>query len=80
DGHFREDIIGMRDERIEGRDHLLKKVMANGKSLLPLVSLQDIQGRFKKNFASLDEKYKSIRDPDPYPVELSRRLAALQNK
>lgn len=80
DGHFLEDIIGMRDERIEGGDHLLKKVMADGKSLLPPVSLQDIQGRFKKNFASLDEKYKSIRDPVPYPVKLSRRLAALQNK
>ncbi len=80
DGHFLEDIIGMRDEKIEGGHHLLKKVMANGKSLLPPVSLQDIQGRFKNNFSSLDEKYKSIRDPDPYPVKLSRRLAALQNK
>jgi nicotinate phosphoribosyltransferase len=80
DGHFLEDIIGMRDERIEGGGHLLKKVMDNGKSLLPPVSLQDIQGCFKNNFSSLDEKYKSIRDSDPYPVKLSRRLAALQNK
>ena len=79
-GQFLEDIIGIRAERIEGADHLLKKVMANGKSLVPPVSLQDIQGRFKKNFSLLDEKYKSIRDPAPYPVKLSRRLAALQNK
>jgi len=80
DGHFLEDIIGMRAERIEGGEYLLKKVMANGKSIGPPVSLQDIQGCFKKNFSSLDEKYKSIRDPDPYPVKLSHRLADLQNK
>jgi nicotinate phosphoribosyltransferase len=79
-GHFLEDIIGMRAERIEKADHLLKKVMANGKSLVPPMSLQDIQDNFKKNFSSLDEKYKSLRDPGTYPVKLSRRLAALQDK
>jgi nicotinate phosphoribosyltransferase len=79
-GQLLKDIIGIRAERIEGADHLLKKVMANGKSLVPPKSLQDIQDFFKKNFSSLDEKYKAIRDPVTYPVELSRRLAALQNK
>jgi nicotinate phosphoribosyltransferase len=79
-GYFLEDIIGVRAESVEGADHLLTKVMAKGKSLMPPVSLQDIQNRFKKSFSLLDEKYKSIRDPETYPVKLSRRLTALQNK
>jgi nicotinate phosphoribosyltransferase len=79
-GRYSEDIIGQRDEIIAEGKPLLEKVMENGKLLCPHPQLQVLQERFKKNFAALDDGYKSIQDHKAYPVKLSTRLQNLQKK
>ncbi len=77
-GRYTEDIIGLRDESIQDGRPLLEKVMEDGKILRAHPALQAVQDRFKKNFSSLDDRYKSIEDHNAYPVKLSRRLEQLQ--
>ncbi len=78
EGRYTEDIIGLRDESIEGGRPLLEKVMADGKILRPPPSLQATQAKFKESFTLLNDRYKSIKDHNAYPVKLSRRLEELQ--
>jgi len=78
EGRYTEDIIGLRDESIEGGRPLLEKVMADGKILRPPPSLQATQAKFKESFILLNDRYKSIEDHNAYPVKLSRRLEELQ--
>jgi nicotinate phosphoribosyltransferase len=77
-GRFVEDVIGLRDDTIEDGRPLLEKVMGNGKTLHPPLTLQEIRDRFKANFSLLDDKYKSIDAAVSYPVTLSPRLAERQ--
>jgi nicotinate phosphoribosyltransferase len=77
-GQYQEDIVGLRNERIDGAVPLLEKVMEGGKIRRLHSPLQAIQDRFKNNFSSLPDTYKSIREYTPYPVRLSRRLEELQ--
>lgn len=77
-GRYVEDTVGMRDEIIDGSKPLLESVMENGKSLHPFPPLCAVQERFKENFSSLDEKYKSLYGNILYPVKFSRRLVELQ--
>lgn len=77
-GQFLEDIIGTRDETIEAACPLLEPVMQDGKLLRKHPSLEEIRERFRKNFAALDEKYKTLDGAHLYPVKLSARLSALQ--
>ncbi len=78
EGRYLEDIIGLRNESMEDGRPLLEKVMADGQILRAHPALQAVQDRFKKNFSSLDDRYKSIEDHNAYPVKLSRRLEELQ--
>jgi len=77
-GMYHEDIIGLRDETIEGGKPLLEKVMEDGKLVHLHPSLQKIRERFSKNFACLDDRYKSIQNDADYPVSVSQPLKALQ--
>jgi nicotinate phosphoribosyltransferase len=77
-GRYLEDIIGLRDDIVDQGTPLLKTVMENGKILKPHPPLQAIQESFKKNFALLDDRYKSILEYKPYPVKLSNHLNMLQ--
>jgi nicotinate phosphoribosyltransferase len=77
-GQFLEDIIGTRNETIEAACPLLEPVMQDGKLLRKHPSLEEIRERFRKNFAALDEKYKTLDGAHLYPVKLSARLTALQ--
>jgi nicotinate phosphoribosyltransferase len=79
-GRYLEDIIGLRDDIINQSRPLLKIVMENGKMLQPHPSLQTIRDRFKKNFALLDDRYKSIFEHNAYPVTLSNSLQKLQER
>ena len=74
------DLIGVRDETIEDSQPLLRKVMENGSRLYTSPTLQEIQNQFKQNFSSLEEKYKNIHATQRYPVKLSSRLKALQER
>ncbi|MBW1847778.1 MAG: nicotinate phosphoribosyltransferase [Deltaproteobacteria bacterium] len=77
-GMYQEDIIGLRNETIEGGKPLLEKVMKDGKRVHPHPSLQEIRKRFSKNFSCLDDRYKMIQDAPDYPAKISRSLKALQ--
>jgi nicotinate phosphoribosyltransferase len=79
-GRYVEDTIGQRDESISEGKPLIGKVMEDGKILRPHPQLQMLQETFKKNFASLDETYKSIDDHKAFPVKLSTRLQKLQKE
>ncbi|MEA1946295.1 MAG: nicotinate phosphoribosyltransferase [Thermodesulfobacteriota bacterium] len=79
-GRYLEDIIGLRDDIMDQGKPLLKKVMENGEILQSHPPLQTIQDRFKKNFALLDDRYKSILEHNAYPVKLSSPLQTLQER
>jgi nicotinate phosphoribosyltransferase len=80
-GRLKRDVIGLRDDVIRGSEPLLKKFMAKGEVIGRMPSLPQIQKRFLKEFAALDEKYKAIQGRAPaFPVSLSPRLRRLQNK
>ena len=77
---YLEDILGLRDEKIDDMQTLLEKVMEDGKCIGTNPSIEEIRNEFKNNFSFLDEKYKSLRDTETYPVKLSSRLLDLQKK
>lgn len=80
DGRFSEDVIGTRDETMEDARPLLEPVMKDGKLVRAHPSLNEIRERFKAGFSALDETHKRLHDPLPYPVKVSDRLKALQDK
>ncbi|MDJ0990443.1 MAG: nicotinate phosphoribosyltransferase [Desulfobacterales bacterium] len=77
-GHFREDVIGCRDEEMEGAAKLLMPVMAGGRRLAPDLPLAALRRRFEEGFTALDARYKDIHSYTVYPVRISPRLEALQ--
>ena len=77
-GGYLEDIIGLRDDRIEDTETLLEPVMENGKATRPHPSLQELRQQFKDSFSALDRTYKALNDPPSYPVRLSPRLEQRQ--
>jgi len=79
-GRLKNDIIGLRDDRLPG-EPLLQRVVSRGKVTARLPSLPEIRQRFLDEFARLDEKYKGIEGKGPhYPVRFSPRLRRLQAK
>ena len=79
-GRFIGDIIGTRDETMDNATALLKPVMKNGRLVGPMPPLSDIRVNFSKNFKRLDDCYKRLENADSYPVAVSDRLKALQEK
>lgn len=78
-GKLKKDIIGLRDEHLEG-EKILKKVMKDGKRETIPDSLDMIRDRFYKEFSELADDYKKIKDPAHYPVELGPGLQKLQKE
>lgn len=79
-GRLTEDIIGTRDETIEGARALLEPAMQHGALLRKHPSPGEIRERFQTRFAALDDAHKRLTDPLPYPVKLSERLKALHKE
>jgi nicotinate phosphoribosyltransferase len=79
DGRLEKDIIGLRNENINGED-LLKPVMENGQRLQPAEALDDIRQRFADEFSRLDDDIKAIEAPAQFPVDVSPELEKLQRK
>jgi len=77
-GYFAEDIIGLRDETIDGANPLLSRVMCQGERVGLSPALKDIRTAFKSNFSALPDKYKSIHQKHQYPVKLSEGLDMAQ--
>lgn len=79
EGEMEKDLIGLRGERLQGGEPLLRKVMDRGRITRPSPSLPEIQGTFREELGRLGDTYKKIKDEaDYYPVELSPRLESLQ--
>jgi nicotinate phosphoribosyltransferase len=73
------DIIGLEDEEIEG-ERLLKKVMKDGHITCELPTLEEVRKATLENLSELPEKYKRLRNPSSYPVELSNRLTKIRSQ
>ncbi|MBT0159143.1 nicotinate phosphoribosyltransferase [Candidatus Bathyarchaeota archaeon A05DMB-2] len=80
DGFYERDVIALADEKVEGAEPLLRKVMENGKLTYSLPSLEEIRTTAAANLAKLPEKYKQLTAAPEYPVEISPNLSALIRK
>lgn len=76
-GHFVKDVIGLQEESIAGGTPLLTPVMAEGRRSSAEPALEEVRERFREDFGRLDDRFKSLRNPPPYPVEVSARLERL---
>jgi len=79
DGKLIKDIISLRHEKGSG-EPLLKLVMRHGQRTDPPETLETLRNRFREEFEQLDNGYKAITDPEPFPVELSEDLKELQKE
>jgi len=79
-GFFRRDFIGLLGEEVADSESLLETVMKEGKRLLPRKPLPKIQERFREEFSLLPETYKDLEGNPNYPVEITPRLQALQDR
>ncbi|BBO69652.1 nicotinate phosphoribosyltransferase [Desulfosarcina alkanivorans] len=79
DGRFLGDVIGLRDDPPDGAAALLTPVMQKGRPVGPMPTLSEIRSRFSENFERLDDGHKRFTDPQPYPVQISDRLAEIQD-
>ncbi len=77
---YRRDVLACADERppSEDADPLLREVMSGGKQLAPPSSLQELREHFTREFVSLPGRYKALRSPPEYPVEISDSLDRLR--
>lgn len=81
EGKMEKDIIGLRDDQLQGGEPLLEKVMEKGKTIAQSPSLPQIQERFLEEFSKLEDKYKNLREGEEFfPVQLSPRLESLQTE
>lgn len=76
DGFYERDVIGLEDERIDGKS-LLIKVMSNGKIVYDLPELEDIKKTTLENLSKLPESYKKLKNAPNYPVKLGSGLEEL---
>ena len=74
DGMFVGDIIGIADEHEQRGAELLKLVMSNGEPVESLPTLPATQEHARQQLQSLPEIYKSLHNPENYPVRFSARL------
>lgn len=78
-GKMEGDTIAMREEQ-GGGEALLAPFMQKGERVNPSENLETLRQRFEDEFASLPERYKSLKEPPEYPVGLSRSLRECQEK
>jgi len=78
-GQLKNDFVTRRDENVADAEALLTQVMAQGKTVAPLPSLEQSRAAFLEEFSRLPEAVKSIRDPEHYSVEFSAALKELRD-
>jgi nicotinate phosphoribosyltransferase len=78
DGGYAADILGTRNEMIDGAEPLLIKVMENGLHIQAPPALQEIREKIQAGLLKLGGRYKILDHPDKYPIHLSRRLSEIQ--
>ena len=78
-GQLKNDFVTRRDENVADAEALLTQVMAQGKTVASLPSLEQSRAAFLEEFSRLPEAVKSIRNPEHYSVEFSAALKELRN-
>ena len=78
-GDYEKDVIALADEKMQG-DPLLVKVMAKGKIIYKLPSIDEIRLISAQNLSKLPAGYKAIIDAPAYVIELSQNLEKLITK
>jgi nicotinate phosphoribosyltransferase len=76
DGFYKEDILGLEEEKIEG-EPLLVCVMKDGKITYNFPKLDEIQKFLKENLERFPSKYKELKRRFTYPVKISPKLKRL---
>ncbi len=79
DGQLKNDCVTRRDESVPDAEPLLKKIMAQGKIVAPLPSLEQSRAAFLEEVSRLPEPMKSILNPEHYSVEFSAALKELRD-
>jgi nicotinate phosphoribosyltransferase len=74
-----QDIIALRNEQ-KGGEPLLKPVMKSGTRQRAPETLSVIRDRFSEEFEALDDRHKSMDNPELLPVRLSPGLQGLQEQ
>lgn len=77
-GYYVEDIVGLRDETLTGARPLLETVMSGGIPSAPPPALSFVRDACGRHLGALDNGYKDLTSPAPFPVRISPRLRALQ--
>jgi len=77
-GLYQKDIIGLLEDTVPDGKPLLQTVFKKGVPSKNNPSIDDIRGQCRQNLSKLPSKYKNLKNPGKYPVEISPRLSALQ--
>ncbi len=76
DGFYKEDILGLEDEKLEG-EPLLFCAMKDGRIIFPFPTLDEIRQYLKENLKRLPLKFKELKRRSIYPVKISPLLQKL---
>jgi nicotinate phosphoribosyltransferase len=74
------DVVGRSSECLEGARALQKPVMLGGKLIQPLPDVKEARERAAALLAALPERVRRIDSIEPYPVEYSAQLLALNKQ
>ena len=77
DGKLSRDVIGLQDDAPAGAEPVMEEVMRHGMRTSPQTPLEEIRERFRKEFESLEPRFKALNNPPRYPVSISPRLRRL---
>ncbi|HAA02972.1 MAG TPA: nicotinate phosphoribosyltransferase, partial [Syntrophobacteraceae bacterium] len=78
DGMMSHDVICLESESLAEARPLLEVFVRDGRRQRPSENLEDIRQRFRREWLTLPEPYRSIYPQDPYPVTVSPVLAKWQ--
>ena len=76
-GQFERDVVALREEDSPGGEPLLETVMEGGQKTRSSPTLAEMRDRFNQDFSRLDDHFKQLRNPPPYPVTYSPGLQRL---
>lgn len=77
---IRHDVISLDGEMAKGGEPLLATFMNAGKVTARMPALSEVRDRFFDEFARLGDRFKSVREPETYPVEISDDLRSLSER
>jgi nicotinate phosphoribosyltransferase len=78
-GMFKEDLVGIADEKLAGKP-LLKKVMEKGRVVADLPALAEIQKKTSREMAKVPPRVKGLLGSGHFPVKFSDKLRKLRQK